>query len=180
MNCNFSRIGAFLAGVGSAAAIVASASTANAATFTVNGTDYDITTVTGSYNSLSSQLQSQVWWGNQTLASQFATIVGSSLGISSYVGPTFAYGVTGGGMFTFANGYAYTSLVNGVTGYSPEVSNPSAVYAIATVATPSTPVSVPEPGTAIPTALVGLVALGAMGKAKKTVASKTRLNSVVS
>jgi hypothetical protein len=49
------RLFSIVVGVGSAAAIVASASSAKAAIFTVNGTNYDITTKTGTFNSLSSE-----------------------------------------------------------------------------------------------------------------------------
>ncbi|MFM7408225.1 MAG: hypothetical protein ACKO3K_16605 [Cuspidothrix sp.] len=98
MKLNLNRISAFFVGVGSAAAILAGASAANAATFTVNGTDYDVTTVSGIFNSDSSlrqQLQQQVWWGNESLAQQFARTVGSSLGLVNHdYGAFFAYGFT--------------------------------------------------------------------------------------
>ena len=48
-------------------AVVFSASPTQAATFTVNGTDYDITTVYGSYDSLKTQLEATPWWGNGCL-----------------------------------------------------------------------------------------------------------------
>ncbi|ACK70502.1 hypothetical protein PCC7424_2075 [Gloeothece citriformis PCC 7424] len=77
-------------------ASVLSSQEADAAIFTVNGTQYDITTVTGSFNQLQSQLESQVWWGNTTLAMDFASTVGSSLGKPNLLGlnlvsPLFAY-----------------------------------------------------------------------------------------
>jgi hypothetical protein len=43
---------------------------AQAATFNVNGTDYEITTVTGTYLGLQDQLVATPWWGNETLATR--------------------------------------------------------------------------------------------------------------
>ena len=81
-------------------AVVFSASPTQAATFTVNGTDYDITTVYGSYDSLKTQLEATPWWGNGSLGFQVATAVGNELGWYSPAyaryaegGPLFAYGV---------------------------------------------------------------------------------------
>ncbi len=59
---------------------------------TVNGTSYDITTVTGSYNALSSTLESQVWWNDRELAMEFATAVDDSLGLVSQLGSSFSHG----------------------------------------------------------------------------------------
>jgi hypothetical protein len=39
---------------------------------TVNGVDYTITTLGGSYNDNVVTLQSQIWWNNSSLARQFA------------------------------------------------------------------------------------------------------------
>ncbi len=44
---------------------------------TVNGVSYDVSTTTGSYNSLSSTLSSEPWWGDKTLAKTFASTVGT-------------------------------------------------------------------------------------------------------
>ena len=53
---------------------------AQAAVFNVNGTDYDMTTIDGSYNELFSQLSNQVWFNDENLAQDFAATVQLSLG----------------------------------------------------------------------------------------------------
>lgn len=63
---------------------------------TVGGTTYDITTITGPFDTNSLQLTSTPWWGNGTLAGALATDAGSSLGepnSSFFLGPLFAYEV---------------------------------------------------------------------------------------
>jgi hypothetical protein len=47
---------------------------------TVNGITYDVTTTSGTYNTLQGTLQSQPWWGNLPLANSVATAVGNNLG----------------------------------------------------------------------------------------------------
>ncbi len=42
--------------------------------------DYDVTTVTGGNNTLLPQLKSEVWWGNEDLAIEFAFAVKANLG----------------------------------------------------------------------------------------------------
>lgn len=66
---------------------------ARAVSVTVNGNRYNVTTLTGSFTGNSSTLTSQVWFGDSTLASRFATQVGSSLGIINPgdYGPLFAW-----------------------------------------------------------------------------------------
>jgi hypothetical protein len=69
----------------------------------VNGLDYDVTTFTGTYNDNPSKFATAAnggvmpWWGNSSLAYDFALAVGSSLGYwhpNDYPdnGPDFAYG----------------------------------------------------------------------------------------
>jgi len=69
----------------------------------VNGQDYDVTTFTGTYNDNPSKFATAAnggvmpWWGNSSLAYDFALAVGSSLGYwhpNDYPdnGPDFAYG----------------------------------------------------------------------------------------
>jgi hypothetical protein len=66
---------------------------------TVGGTEYDVTvTPSESFTSAATLLEAQPWWGNETLAADFATAVGTSLGIPNGVPtpeqtPTFAYGL---------------------------------------------------------------------------------------
>jgi hypothetical protein len=159
MKLNFSPIRAFLIGVGSATAIMAGASVANAATFTanVNGTDYDITTVNGTYLDLSATLKSQVWWGNEALAQKFAQTVGTSLP-AAYAWRWLSIPTYGVGMAVFSS-FPYTSF--------PIYDDGLLNYAIATKVPAASPVSVPDSSGTIPTAVVSLAALGVLEKAKK-------------
>ncbi len=65
----------------------------------IGGTEYDVTaTSSESFNSAEAVLEAQPWWGNESLASEFATAVGGSLGTPNMVPtepqtPTFAYGL---------------------------------------------------------------------------------------
>lgn len=74
------------------------ASHVQAASFqtTINGTSYNFTTITGTYNDNQAQLSSQPWFGSASLANTFATAVSSNLGGTvnfGELGPMFAYGV---------------------------------------------------------------------------------------
>ena len=42
---------------------------------------WDVTTVTGTFNTLQGQLEAQEWWGDRDLAIVFANQLGASLGI---------------------------------------------------------------------------------------------------
>ena len=73
-------------------ALLAGPLAANAVVVTVNGARWDVSTLTGSYNDLSSTLNTQVWWGNTALAASFAETVGGNLGTPNQgIGPLFAY-----------------------------------------------------------------------------------------
>ena len=53
---------------------------------------WDVTTVTGTFNTLQSQLEAQEWWGDRDLAIVFANELGASLGTpNAAFGPYFAY-----------------------------------------------------------------------------------------
>ena len=53
---------------------------------------WDVTTVTGTFNTLQSQLEAQEWWGDKDLAIVFANELGASLGTpNAAFGPYFAY-----------------------------------------------------------------------------------------
>jgi hypothetical protein len=88
--------------LGAAAALAAislSPGSAQAYVVTVGGVQYDVTTFTGTYNANTSKFATPAnsgvmpWWGSSSLASQFATAVGSSFGFPnpSGRGPYFAY-----------------------------------------------------------------------------------------
>ena len=67
-----------------AASVFAVSATASvAATYTVNGTDYDVKTITGSFNDNQALLESQIWWGDDSLAIDFASAVAGGIGPSN-------------------------------------------------------------------------------------------------
>lgn len=86
-------------------ALMMGAMQADAATVQVefNDEQYDVTTITGTFDALSATLQSQIWWGNAAAASTFASAVGTQLGAPaenvgltfSNWGPLFARSVSG-------------------------------------------------------------------------------------
>jgi hypothetical protein len=94
-----SFFGLVIAGATLAGAI-GSASPAGAVFYNVNGTNYDIKTVTGTYYEVKTQLTSasNVLWGNESLASLLANVVGGGLGHPNLTSPGF--GVFGP-MFAF-------------------------------------------------------------------------------
>ena len=77
--------------------------------------DYDITTITGTFEDVLGQIDDQVWWNNQTLASEFAGLVQDTLGILNPFdfGPLFAYSwfdTNGDGLFrTDGDSYSYSA-----------------------------------------------------------------------
>ncbi len=143
-----------------------SASSANALVFNVNSTNYDITTVTGTANGLSTLLQSQPWWGSSSQSFKFALAVGSSFGFPNFSntnGPLFA-----DAFIPNLQGNAFYTPGNQVGGFGAGT-NLFATYAIAT----PVPFNIPG-GATIPT-FGSLFALGAMRKVRKYTA-KTRIS----
>ena len=74
-----------------------------------NDGNWEVTTVSGSFNFLQGQLESQIWWGNSGLAGIFTGKVGSSFGspnnvYGSQFGPFFAYAYDGGVDLVYYNG----------------------------------------------------------------------------
>jgi hypothetical protein len=82
-----------LAGATLASSVVFDIQPAQAVIFSYGGTDYDITTATGSFNSLESQITSTPWWNNPTLAYGLAIEIGSDLGVPNglWYGPWFGF-----------------------------------------------------------------------------------------
>jgi len=87
--------------IGAAVAVGAlAAGSAQAYVVTVGGVQYDVTTFTGTYNGNTSKFQTAAnggvmpWFGNSTLATQFADAVAYNLGVlpapEDYRGPNFA------------------------------------------------------------------------------------------
>lgn len=68
---------------------------AGALVVTVDGTDYDITTLTGAFDDNASVLTSQPWYGNESLARQFTIAVGDQLGLPHDAGNSIADFLTG-------------------------------------------------------------------------------------
>ena len=56
-----------------------SATSIDAATFSVLGTDYDLTTITGTFEDNIDQLTSQVWWGKADIAATFVSVTRETL-----------------------------------------------------------------------------------------------------
>lgn len=75
-----------------AAIFLASAGVGNAATVdvTVDGKEWRVGTVVGTFLELRSSLEAQVWWDNPQLADNFAKAVGGGL-TTADSGPIFAY-----------------------------------------------------------------------------------------
>jgi len=80
-----------LAGTTVAFSVVFDIQPAQAVIFSYGGTDYDITTATGSFNSLKSQITSTPWWDSST--SGLAIEIGSDLGVLNglWFGPLFGF-----------------------------------------------------------------------------------------
>ena len=146
--------GASLAKSALAAAVAVgtlAAGQAQAYVVTVGGVQYDVTTFTGTYNAYTSKFATPAnggvmpWWGGTySNASDFATAVGTNLGMgNTYVAETQ------GPWFAYANGNASAWCTVGC-GPNPTVSyvswmtNTSATYAQATLYTPA-PVPAPLP-----------------------------------
>jgi len=157
-----------LMGIAAAAATASmvAAAPAEAARFTVGGQQYDITTEFGTFSSLQTTLESQVWWGNQALAIEFADVVNTGLGLPNAtgasggndLGPIFAYDPIFGGVWsTQLGGFAGPGVHGTIT--------PGVTYAVATLVEPE---SVPEPMTLLGLGAVGLVGAGSALKRQRS------------
>jgi len=157
---------------------VLTAGKAQAFVVNVGGQDWDVTTFTGSYNANSSQFATAAnggvmpWWGDSSLASQFATQVGTNLGLPNpipnggFFGPGFAYQTS-----PFVNYFQrfgnVATILNAIN-----LSNQNA-WAQATLVTPP-PAPVPSP-------LPALGAAAAFGYSRKLRSRiKGRTNTVSS
>jgi hypothetical protein len=136
-------------GLGAAAALAAvslSPGSAQAFVVTVGGTQYDVTTFTGSYNSDTNKFETAAnggvmpWWGSESLAEGFASLVGLELGLPNYSnthGPLFAW------RFRLQDAVDNCYYISGTTGCGIANNSISYVYA---QATPYAPPSAPVPG----------------------------------
>ena len=60
--------------------LLAASVSANAATVSINGTNYEVNTARGTFKDLATTLQSQIWWRNQDSANAFAHAFGPGQG----------------------------------------------------------------------------------------------------
>ena len=96
------RVQIVLGATVAAAALSLCPGKAEAFVVSVDNVDYDVTTFTGFYDANASKFQTPAnggempWWGNITLAKQFATAVGTNLGLPTFgtQGPFFAISST--------------------------------------------------------------------------------------
>ena len=135
-------------------------SMSGAATITVSGQDYEITTVTGFYHNYIDTLDEQIWWGNPSLAEEFASTLGTSMGtlnggVSHPYGPAFGYSIFDGPGYDYMNAYAYKE---GYKAGPRDVNAPSGLYWTYGVATPVvSPVPLPAAAWLFGSALLGLI-----------------------
>lgn len=130
---------------------------------TVEGVTYDVTTITTTFSSASVTLEAEPWWGSQTVADEFANLVGTALGVPNTIGP-----VSGGPFFAWTNTYA-TPLGNfNADFYEPAASttadteqDPNTTYTFAVASV----IATPEPGTLI-LVLGGLLGLALLVRIK--------------
>ena len=152
---------------GLVASVAVAVSPAQASTFTYNGTNYDITTVTGSYGSLSSQLSSTPWYNDFNLASGLLGVVKTSLGTPNTgdldtESPYFVslYTFSPGNTFPLALSYS-TGGTTSSSGVSPGMSGTFAVGSVAS--------AVPEPLT-----ILGAVTAAGFGAGFKRKLAKSQ------
>jgi len=168
---NFVQSGILTLIIGSAAAL-ASIAPAQALVFNVNGTNYDVSTVTETYSSASAQLSTTPWYGNSTLAASLSQAVyGSALGGQAagteyptligtpiFVTDTYTYSAN-----TYYEGQ-YVQTDGFQRGASFATNDPS-LETFAVMSPATVPFDIPG-GATIP-ALGSVLALGILRKARK-------------
>lgn len=142
--------------------LACSATSGFAATFSVGGADYDITTISGNFNELRSVLIQQVWWGDVNTAEEFTTSVAFSFGepnaLGQYVqGPLFAFGE-----YTFdvdAVAWIDTISSDGTINYHNPLLGTESVWAVSSATLPVSAVPLPAGGLLLLSAFGGVAAL---------------------
>ncbi|RZM75415.1 PEP-CTERM sorting domain-containing protein [Leptolyngbya iicbica] len=163
-----------LMGIAAAAATASmvAAAPAEAALFTVGGTQYEVTTIEGFFPDFLSTLENQVWWGDATLATEFATVVNDDLGLpngdstsgnTNILGPIFLYQELIPG--STALGSAWNTTQN-----PPSAAPAAAIGGVRSTFAVATEVaeSVPEPMTLLGLGAVGLVGAGSALKRQRS------------
>lgn len=129
--------------------------TAHAYTASVNGTNYDFSTFTGTWAGYTSMYGNPAWWSSETLALNFADALGDEFGLPNFseLGPLFVYAA--GSNLSFAQYAAYAPPAQSFNFLS---ASDEWTFAVATEVTPT---PVPEiDGSMLPEALFLIVALG--------------------
>lgn len=134
----------------------AGTSSADGITVTVNGTQYDITTVTGTFTDNMAQLESTPWWDNESLAQEIAAAVMDDIGTPNdngeiAGGPLFAWNDDAIDAFIWFQGIVYPT--------SPSESV-SLTYGVGSA------VNAPEPGS-LGMLLAGLFGVGLFAGLKR-------------
>ena len=136
-----------------AVAVLALSTSVNAAMVNVGGNEYEVSIVTGSFSALSADLTTQVWWGNATLASEFAAALPGGLGTNFFIyGPAFAYGNSGTNV---DNMMQFSHFAPWYSDQGTTASEGGLKYATATLVNAAVPI--PAAGWLFMSALIGLV-----------------------
>ncbi len=134
----------------------AAAMTASAATVTVDGTEWEVSTIEGSYNDNQALLESQIWFGNEALAIEFSKETGFEFGT---VAPLFTFKKSFNTSFeVFSLSLRYRSLSNQPARPYP-VSFRTSTEQTYAVATPVSAVPLPAGGLLLLSAFGGVAAL---------------------
>jgi len=121
---------------------------------TYDGTIYDVTAENISFSGSASLLESQVWYGDQSVAEFFATSVGTQLGLQSYAPPPSQLAYQWGPLFAYDAGPDAWALDGGdyQPTYFPNDGGVIFTYAVATAE------NVPDGGTTL--VMLGIAVAG--------------------
>ncbi len=138
--------------------VLPSVSRAVTTTVTYGGTDYDISFYLGTYNTAPSgvNLTSQPWFGNASIANDFAALVGGSLGFGNFnsQSPYFVHSLGNGGT-SWTGAYFHQWGFVSSLGAATEGWMGRFAYVVE-----STPVAAPDSGTSLGLGLIAFVVLG--------------------
>ena len=103
---------------------------AHAVTVSVGGTSYEVGVVTGSYNTNTTLLQGQPWWGSSATASAFANALVATGSMTQYIYYYFAFSSGSGVTSAYAANFGGTIFI-GETTKGGNFTNSSELYATA-------------------------------------------------